>query len=260
VVVHMSLRQRFVRHVRDAGTAVVQMVYPPACIVCQGATAVPHGVCAQCWAGLGLISAPLCDRLGTPFAVESGGVTTSGPLISPAAVVDPPVFARARAVCRYDAAARRLVSRLKYGDRTELAIAMGRMMAVAGQELIANADIIVPVPLYRWRLWSRRFNQSALLAREIGALSGKPVEMFVLRRVKSTRPQVGLTRDQRRLNLQGAFQVKAVDKIAIEGRRVLLVDDVLTTGSTANASARVLLRAGASAVDLITFARVAEAV
>ncbi len=244
---------RLVCGLRTATEATVQFIYPPVCIVCQGATAVPHGVCASCWSGLGLISAPLCDRLGTPFAIEYGG-----PLISPAALADPPVFARARAVCRYDDAARRLVSRLKYGDRTELSIAMSRLMATAGRELLADADLIMPVPLHRWRLWSRRFNQSALLAQRLGVMTGKPVDMLSLRRVKRTAPQVGLTRDQRRLNLQGAFLLDPDGRRHVEGRRILLIDDVLTTGATANAAARALIRQGAEAVDILTFARVAE--
>jgi ComF family protein len=255
----MSIRARMaalrlVSGFSAATEATIQFIYPPVCSVCQGATAVPHGVCASCWSSLGLISPPLCERLGTPFAIEYGG-----PLISPAALADPPVFARARAACRYDDAARRLVSRLKYGDRTELAVAMSRLMVTAGAQLLAEADLIMPVPLHRWRLWSRRFNQSALLALQLGTMTDKPIDMLTLRRVKRTTPQVGLTRDQRRLNLQGAFRVDPDHRGLLDGRRILLIDDVLTTGSTANAAARVLLRNGASAVDLLTFARVAEA-
>ena len=148
----------------------VGLVYPPSCIACHGAVAEAQALCAACWSGMGFISRPYCERLGTPFAVDIGG-----PLLSPAAMADPPVFARARAVCRYDGTARELVHRLKYGDRTELAEAMGRMMTLAGRELLAEADVIVPVPLHRLRLWSRRFNQSAALARAIGRRAGNPV-------------------------------------------------------------------------------------
>jgi ComF family protein len=166
------------------------------------------------------------------------------------------VFTRARAVCRFDGTARELVHRLKYGDRIELALTLGRMMAQAGRKLLEDAELIVPVPLHRTRLWSRRFNQAAALARVVSNLSGVALSPLALARVKRTRQQIGLTRPQRADNLQGAFKVPAGAKPQIEGRRILLVDDVLTTGSTANAAARALLRAGARDVDILSFARV----
>jgi len=197
------------------------------------------------------IERPFCERLGTPFAVNLGV-----PLLSPAAIADPPVFERARAVARYDETARALVHRLKYGDRLELAEALGIMMARAGAELTREADVIVPVPLHRWRLWRRRFNQAMALARVVSHASGVACDPFLLAHVKRTRAQVGLTRAQRGESLQGAFRVPDAAKPRLEGRRVLLVDDVLTTGATANAAARALLRGGAQAVDMLAFARV----
>lgn len=228
----------------------VAIVYPPSCIACRRATAEAQGLCPACWREMGFISRPYCERLGTPFPVDIGAA-----LLSPAAMADPPVFARARAVCRHGGTARELVHRLKYGDRTELAASMGRMMALAGRELLADAEVIVPVPLHRSRLWRRRFNQAAALAGAVGRIVGLPVEMHALLRARRTEPQVGLTRDQRRLNLQGAFAIGPAAPATVEGRRVLLIDDVLTTGSTANAAARALLRAGATAVDVLTFSR-----
>jgi ComF family protein len=230
--------------------AATRLVYPPVCVACQHATAEPHALCADCWAGIGFISRPFCERLGTPFTIDIGGQ-----LLSPQAIADPPVFARARAVARYDETARALVHRLKYGDRTELAIALARMMALAGRELIADCEVMAPVPLHWTRGWRRRFNQSALLAREIGRTAGKPVALEAVMRVRRTATQVGLSRDERRENLHAAFR-PGPSAPQIEGRRVLLVDDVLTSGATANAVSRAMLKAGASAVDVLTFARV----
>lgn len=227
----------------------VGLVYPPTCIACGHATAEPHGVCAPCWRALPFIDRPYCERLGTPFAIDFGGS-----LYSPAAIADPPVFQRARAVARYDGTARELVHRLKYGDRPELAKAMGRMMATAGAELMAGADLVVPVPLHPRRLWSRRFNQAMVLSQTVSRHGGVRCDGLVLARRKHTRPQVGLTRAERADNLQGAFHV--VDSRRLHGERVILVDDVLTSGATANAASRALLRGGASQVDVLTFARV----
>ena len=239
------------RVLRGAARALVDLVYPPACLHCGAAAAEPHTLCARCWGGMRFIERPFCERLGTPFAADLGQ-----PLLSPAAIADPPVFARARAVALYDEAARALVHRLKYGDRLDLARGLGGMMARAGAELLAEADVIVPVPLHRWRLWGRRFNQAMALGAVISRRSGVACDPFLLARVKRTRQQVGLTRAQRRQNLQGAFRVPDEARGRLEGRRALLVDDVLTTGATANAASRALLRGGAAGVDVLTFARV----
>lgn len=229
----------------------VALVYPPVCVACRAATGEAQALCAHCWGEIGFIERPYCERLGTPFAVDLGPG-----LLSPAAIANPPVFARARAVCRFDGVARELVHRLKYGDRAELAITLGRMMVQAGHELIVEADLVVPVPLHRARLWSRRFNQAALLAGTVARLTARPYAPAGLVRVRHTRRQVGLSRAQRADNLQGAFRVPENARPQLEGRRILLVDDVLTTGATANAAARALLRGGARQVDLLTFARV----
>jgi ComF family protein len=245
------LNSRVRQGARGAWRFALGLVYPPSCIACQAATGEPHALCASCWSGIRFIERPYCERLGTPFAVDLGL-----PLLSPAAIADPPVFGRARAVAEYDGTASALVHRLKYGDRPELAQALGRMMARAGAELLAEADVIVPVPLHRWRLWRRRFNQAMALARVVAAESGAPCDPFLLGRVRHTRRQVGLTKAQRQENLQGAFRVPAEARARLKGRRVLLIDDVLTTGSTANAAARALLRGGAASVDVLAFARV----
>jgi ComF family protein len=245
---------RLFQAARTVSRAALGLLYPPTCIACQAATGEPHGLCAACWSGMRFIERPYCERLGTPFAVDFGQA-----LLSPAAIADPPVFGRARAVAEYDGTAAMLVHRLKYGDRLELARALGVMMSRAGAELTAEADVIVPVPLHRWRLWRRRFNQAMALAAIVSRECGTPCDPFLLARVKRTRRQVGLTKTQRQDNLQGAFRVPDAVKARLQGQRVLLIDDVLTTGATANAASRALLRGGAAKVDVLAFARVVQA-
>ena len=202
------------------------------------------------------IERPYCERLGTPFETDLA-TSEGGRFLSSSAVADPPVFGRARAVVRFEEGpARLLVHRLKYGDRGELAEPMGRWMTRAGAELLDEADVLIPVPLHRLRLAHRRFNQSVALARAIAQISGVPLRTDILARLKQTPPQVGLTRRLRAKNVQGAFAVPEEKRIEAAGRRVVLVDDVMTSGATLNAASRVLLRAGAKQVDALVFARV----
>jgi ComF family protein len=249
---HTSATLGFAKgHVAGLGRALIDLVYPPSCLTCHAATAEPGVLCAQCWAKFHPIERPYCERLGTPFDIDLGPG-----MISPAAIADPPAYERARAVARYDDLARLLAQQLKYGDRLDLAATLGAWMARAGAELLREADMIVPVPLHIRRLWTRRFNQAAILAEVVGRLSGVKVDPFILTRRRNTKPQVGLSRAERLTNLSGAFQVKSEAKPKLEGLRVLLVDDVLTTGSTVDLAAKALLRGGAKAVDVLVFARV----
>ncbi|MBV1707923.1 MAG: ComF family protein [Hyphomicrobiales bacterium] len=242
------------RHmVGTAGRAALDMIYPPSCPACFAAVAVQEALCPACWRAMAFIERPYCERLGTPFAVDLGAPG----LISPEAAAHPPVFGRARAVTSFeDGPSRRLVHRLKYGDRPGLARPMGRWMARAGADILDEAELLVPVPLHRRRLWKRQYNQAKALADAIHAATQVPVAATVLRRVKATLSQVGLTRSQRDDNLQGAFQVRPEDALQLKGRAIVLVDDVMTSGATANAASRVLLRAGAGRVDVLVFARV----
>lgn len=235
------------------GRGALGIVYPPQCIACNSATGEPHALCSTCWAGIPFISDPVCARLGTPFAHDFG----TG-MLSPAAIADPPRFDCARAVAIHEGAAKAMVARLKYGERLDLARAMARMMVHAGGPLLACADVLVPVPMHRGRLWQRRYNQAALLANEIGALAAKPVLPDTLRRVKRTPPQVGLSRNERRSNLAGAFRIEPGQKAVVEGRHCLVIDDVRTTGSTLNACAHILRQAGAARIDVLTFTLVPE--
>lgn len=244
------------RLARRAGKAALDLVYPPSCLACQSAVEAPGTLCPVCWTRMRFIERPYCERLGTPFAQDLGAG-----LISPEAMVDPPVWNRARAVAVYDEGpGRLLIHRLKYYDRMDVAGPMGRWMARAGGELLADADALAPVPLHRWRLAGRRFNQAMALARVISGESGVPVEPFALERVKPTPPQVGRSKSQRATNMQGAFRVTEEARPRVAGRRLVLVDDVLTSGATTNAAARALLRAGAASVDVLVFARVVAAV
>jgi ComF family protein len=230
------------------------LLLPPVCPACREPVAGASGLCARCWAKLSFIARPYCERLGTPFAHDMGQGT-----LSIRAIADPPAYGRARAACRYDEIARALVHALKYGDRLELAPTMGRWMAQAGGELLADADALVPVPLHWRRLWTRRFNQAALLAQAISQSCGLPVLHAALRRVRATPQQVGLARAERASNVQAAFRVPEQAKAMIRGKRIVLVDDVLTSGATVDTCARALFRGGALGVDVIVFACVVDA-
>jgi ComF family protein len=230
----------------------LDIALPTLCVACREPVA-GVGVCAECWAKLSFIAQPYCPRLGIPFVYDPGP-----DLLSMEAIANPPAYGRARAAVRYDDVARTLVHALKYHDRTDLAPAMGRWMARAGEEVLAEADVLVPVPLHWRRGWSRRYNQSGALARVIEQQSGVPVASDVLRRIRPTPQQIGLNRSQRASNVQGAFKAAADRTAAIHGRRVVLIDDVLTSGATADACARALLRARAAQVDVLVFARVVD--
>jgi ComF family protein len=235
---------------------VVDVALPQLCASCREPVG-DAGVCAACWSKLSFIAPPYCERLGIPFVYDPGPG-----ILSMEAIADPPAYHRARAAVRYDEIARTLVHAFKYGDRLDLAPTMGRWMAGAGRTLLADADALVPVPLHWRRQWARRFNQSALLAeviaKENNAASGGALRVSyrALKRVKATPQQVGLSQAARAQNVQGAFRVPDEGKAEVAGRRLILVDDVLTSGATMDACARALLRAGAAQVDALVFARV----
>jgi len=227
----------------------LDLALPPLCATCREPVE-GRGLCPACWSKLSFITRPYCERLGS---------YDPGPgILSMEAIADPPAYNRARAAVRFDEISRALVHALKYGDRLDLAPMMGRWIGQAGRELLAEADALVPVPLHWRRLWARRFNQSAMLAAAVSRQTGVPVAAGALKRVKPTAQQVGLSRTERAANVQGAFRVPGDGKSGVTGRRLVLIDDVLTSGATVEGCARALLRAGAANVDVLVFARVAE--
>lgn len=233
------------------GGLLLDQLYPPVCLLCDGPIATPDTLCGACFAGLRPITAPLCPRLGLPFAVPLGSDA-----LSAEAIAEPPPFERARAAVVYNDGARMLVSRLKYGDRPELARFCARLMAGAGHELWNGNPILVPVPLHGSRQRERRYNQSTELALALARLTGLDYDPLLARRIKPTRQQVGLSGQGRERNVAGAFAAHPDLLVRLAGRRVVLVDDVYTTGATIKAVTRVLKRAGVEAVDAISFARV----
>jgi ComF family protein len=231
----------------------LDLLLPPRCLACEATVDRPGLLCADCFPCFRFITAPMCARCGVPLA-HPGAAGPAG--LCAACLARPPRYGRARAVWRYDAASRDVVLPLKHADRTELAPALARLMASAGRELLEGAELLVPVPLHYWRLVARRYNQAALLARAIGRISRVPVVPDLLRRVRAT-PSLGtLGAAERAAVLDGTIAVAPRHRARLADRRVVLIDDVLTSGATANECARVLLAAGAAAVDVLAAARV----
>src|SRR5262249_23864171 len=248
--------KRFVRLssvLRASFGLVVDVALPQLCPTCREPV---HGagLCPACWSKLSFIAPPYCERLGIPFPFDGG----SG-LLSMEAIADPPAYNRPRAAGRYDDIARKPRHALKYRERAAPGPGNGRWVAGCGRGVAADRDGIGPVTVHWARQWAGWFNQSALLGEINAKTSGRMVAHGALKRVKATPQQVGLDKSERAHNVQGAFRVPAHGKAEVAGRRLLLVDDVLTSGATADACSRALLRAGAASVDVLVFARVVAA-
>jgi ComF family protein len=239
-----------VRRLARLVDGLLDAILPPRCLSCRDTVDRQGNLCPTCWRRLTFIGPPLCGRCGLPFEVAALAETLCGDCLSRL-----PPFRRARAALVYDEVSRRLVLGLKYGDQTYAARAYGAWLARSGAELLTDADLLVPVPLHPWRLFWRRYNQAALLAQAAHRLTGIPHLPDLLVRRRSTPGQGGLGRPGRRRNVAGAFQVRRRLEGRVRNARIVLIDDVLTTGATAAECARVLMRAGAASVDVLTLAR-----
>lgn len=232
----------------------LDLLLPPLCLSCGGMAGNPHGFCAACWGELHFITPPVCAACGIPFDFEVDANALCGQCMS-----EKPVFTAARAALSYDDASRAVILPFKNRDRTDYVPAFTRLMHSAGKNLLDASDVIVPVPLHPLRLFTRRYNQAAMLALGLGKLSKKPVRLDALMRLKATKSQGHLHRSQRKANVARAFALHPRARKSMEGQAVLLVDDVLTTGATANACAKTLLDAGAKEVRVLALARVKKA-
>jgi len=237
--------------VRRAATTLLDFALPPRCIGC-GERVDRNGLaCAKCWSSLTFIAPPLCISCGAPFEFETGDGRKC-----PACYAAPPAYDRARAAVLYDEHSRGLILGFKHGDRLHAAPAFASWTARAGAELLQEADIVMPVPLHRWRLLRRRYNQAALIAAGVARIAGVMHLPDLLERHRATPSQGTMSATGRARNVAGAFRLNPRHADRVKGSRIVVVDDVLTSGATVSACARVLRRGGAAGVDVLTLARV----
>ena len=233
----------------------LDLLLPPRCAACDNPVSVQGQLCAACFGGTNFVTAPLCSGCGVPFvSAEQGGPEG----LCPGCRAHAPLFGQARAALRYDDQARRLILPLKHGDRVELAQILAPMMVRAGAALLVRSDVLVPVPLHRRRLFERKYNQAAVLAYAVGRLAGRAVAPDALVRTRRTAPLDEKSPEERAREVAGSIVVRPSRVGLVAGRTVLLVDDVMTSGATANACAAALLEAGALAVDVLVAARVPD--
>lgn len=229
----------------------LDLVFPPQALD-GGPRPLAGGLSHGAWSRIHFLDGPVCDGCGVPFDYDPGARC-------PACQARPRAFDRARAACLYDETSREPILKLKHADRTDLAPLFARWLSRAARELVEEADAIAPVPLHPFRLLRRRYNQAAEVARALAALSGTPYLPDVLVRTRATPTQGGRSGSGRRRNVAGAFAVPPRRRTQVEGLNILVVDDVLTTGATAEGCARALKAAGATSVNVAVVARVKEA-
>jgi ComF family protein len=243
-----TLTGRAADQLRRVGRAVIDGVLPPRCLSCGEIVGEPDALCGPCWGRITFFARPWCVLCGLPFPHPMGEDALCG-----ACARGRPAWDQARSVLRYDKQSRGLILSLKHGDHTHVAGAFGRWMRRAGDEVLAGADFLVPVPLHWTRLFRRRYNQAALLAHAIRAAGGPRVAADWLVRRRRTPAQGHLGPAARERNVRGAFAMRT--RCSVAGRRVVIIDDVMTTGATVEECARVLRRGGATSVAVLTLAR-----
>ncbi len=233
------------------GWAVLDLLWPPQCLISREVVGATGEIAPDHWKHLALIDAPFCAQCGLPFAYDPGPDA-----VCPTCIAYPPAFDRARAPLAYGPATSKMLVQFKWGDRMDGVKTFAAWMARAAGPSLREADLVVPVPLHVTRLLSRRFNQSALLARQLARVLDVELSVDLLIRTRRTPRQMGKNHKQRHLNVAKAFALRPARRADAKDRHVLLVDDVLTTGATVNACADALKQAGARQVDVVTLARV----
>jgi len=230
---------------------VLDLLFPPLCIGCRAAVD-EAGFCAACWSGITFLDGPGCACCGLPFPVALEGEN-----VCAACLANPPAFDSARAIMAYDDKSRGAILALKHADRLDLVPGFARWLGRSGRAILSQCDLVVPVPLHPWRLWQRRYNQSAEMARRLARDFGLAFELALVRSRATPSQGAMASAKARRRNVQRAFQVPQASQVA--GKSVVLLDDVMTTGATVQACARALKRAGAARVHVLTLARVVKA-
>lgn len=250
----------FFQKFRQSAVSALDAILPPLCVLCEHMVSDSHGFCGTCWRDFTFIAPPMCACCGLPFEYDGQGLSDRDDdrIVCGQCLTEKPTFAIARSALVYNEASKKIILPFKHHDRTDYSRAIARMMQNTGHDMISRADILLPVPLHFFRLFSRRYNQAALLVHDLGRLCKKPVLLDGLVRKRATQSQGHLSKKQREKNVQNAFVVAARAIETIRHKNLLLIDDVLTTGATANACVTALLKAGAARVELLTLARVVK--